>query len=143
MNLNYIIRPFSAIVLSVFMYSFSFAQHSVEKLAVIHRDIDQALLKITQLEPKSFDYSIKKKGANTHFSSQQPFGFLPENLMKVFPALVSQSTVDDRIGKNLYRKRSVLTTNDAGLIPVLVASIRELHTEIEKLKAEITALKSQ
>lgn len=143
MNFNYINKPLSVIFLSIFINSISYSQHSVKKLNVEYRDIDQALLKIAQLEPKIFDYSIKKKSTANHGLTRQPYGFVPENMMKVFPALVTQTTFDDRIGKNLNRKRNVLAINEAGLIPILVASIHELHSELEKLKIEIAAMKSQ
>ncbi|MEJ7589363.1 MAG: hypothetical protein WKI04_17545 [Ferruginibacter sp.] len=44
-------------------------------------------------------------------------------------------------GKNTYRNQTIHTINEASLIPVLVASIQELHGEIEQLKKEIEQLK--
>ncbi len=143
MSFTNIIKSFSFVLISVLTGSISYSQYSAEKPNVVHRDIDQALLKVTQLEPKIFDYSIKKKSTAKRDLISQPYGFVPENMMKVFPDLVSQTTVEDRVGKNLYRKRSVLTINDVGLIPVLVASIHELQAELERLKVEIAALKAQ
>jgi hypothetical protein len=140
MSARYTGKRIQFIVLSFFICGFSFAQYVPEEPKVTYRDIDQALLKIAQLEPKTLDYTVNKDRSDRSIG-RQPYGFAPENMREVFPALVSQTTVADRVGKNLYRKRSMLTINDAGLIPVLVASIHELHAEIEKLKAEITELK--
>ena len=141
MSAKYTGKRIPFIVLSFFICGFSFAQHLPEQPKITYRDIDQALLKVAQLEPKTFDYAVNKD-RNYGSSGWQPYGFVPENMREVFPALVLQTTVADRVGKNLYRKRSTLTVNDTGLIPVLVASIHELHAEIEKLKAEITELKA-
>jgi len=141
MSAKYTGKRIQFIVLSFFICGFSFSQHVPDEPKVTYRDIDQALLKVAQLEPKTFDYAANK-GRHEGSTVRQPYGFAPENMREVFPALVSQTTVADRVGKNLYRKRSMLTVNDAGLIPVLVASIHELHAEIEKLKTEITELKA-
>jgi len=141
MSAKYIGKCIPSFILAFFICSFSFAQHVLEGSKITHRDLDQALLKVAQLEPKTFDHAVNK-GSSEHSSGRQPYGFTPENMKAVFPELVSQATVADKIGKNLYRNRSVLTVNDTGLIPVLVASIRELHAEVEKLKAEIAGLKA-
>lgn len=141
MNAKYIDKCILLFILSFFIYGFSFAQHASEAPGITYRDLDQALLKVAQLEPKAFDHAVNK-GSSNRSLGRQPYGFAPENMREVFPELVSQATVADRIGKNLYRNRNVLTVNDTGLIPVLVASIHELHAEIEKLKADIVELKA-
>jgi len=141
MSAKYIDKCIPLFILLLFISSFSFSQHATKDPGVTHSDIDQALLKVAQLEPKAFDYAVNKSGSN-HSLKQQPYGFVPENMRKVFPELVSQAIVADKIGKNLYRNRSTLTVNDTGLIPILVASIHELQGEIEKLKAEISELKA-
>lgn len=141
MSARYINKRIPLFILSFFICSFSFSQHAVKEPKVIYSDIGNVLLKVAQLEPKTFDYAANK-GSGSLSSGRQPYGFAPENMRKVFPELMLQATVTDKIGKNLYRNRSVLTVNDTGLIPVLVASIHELHAEIEKLKTEIAGLKA-
>ncbi len=44
-------------------------------------------------------------------------------------------------GKNVYRNAQIKIIDDASLIPVLVASIKEQQQEIEKLKNEVEKLK--
>jgi hypothetical protein len=46
-------------------------------------------------------------------------------------------------GKNSYRTAKVKTMDMESLIPILVASIQEQQAEIEKLKAELKALKEK
>ena len=45
--------------------------------------------------------------------------------------------------KNNYRNTKIKTIEETDLIPVLVASIKELNAEINKLKTEIDALKKK
>jgi hypothetical protein len=104
--------------------------------------IDSPLQKIAQLQPKQFEYNaatfkhLKLKGG-------KQYGFIAEDVYAVFPDLVNEKSVSYRYGKNVYRNATIKTINEASLIPVLVASIKEQQAEIEKLKAEMLELKKQ
>jgi hypothetical protein len=85
-----------------------------------------ALNSLVKIDPIQFswneDSKIKSNGNN--------YGFRAQQVQKVYPDLVTE----DREGW--------LTVAYNGFIPVLAASVRELKTDIDALKAEIAALKS-
>lgn len=127
------------LIITTAIRSQNISDHSIKKNISA---IDQPLQKITQLEPKQFEYNtasfkhLKLKGG-------QQFGFIAEEVGAVFPHLVSERSISYRYGKNAYRNATIKTIVEAGLIPILVASIKEQQAEIEKLRTEIAALQKQ
>ena len=104
--------------------------------------INSPLNALMQLEPRVFEYETNKfKDAG--FKSGRQLGFLTDNMRAVFPGLVSNRYFSYMYGKNNYRQSSVPTIDAVGLIPLLVASIQEMNTEIERLKLEINTLKGK
>lgn len=102
--------------------------------------IDKPLSRILKLEPMAFEY--KKDQLYSHdFKTGKQYGFLAKNMQDVFPGMVSSKSISYMYGKNTYRESKIQIVDEASLIPVLVASIRELHDQIEHLKMEIQALK--
>lgn len=102
--------------------------------------IDDPLQRITQLQPRQFEYNTARF-SHLRLRKGTQYGFLAEDMQTVFPDLVNDKTVSYKYGKNVYRNATVKTINEAGLIPLLVASVKEQQTEIEKLKTEILELK--
>lgn len=102
--------------------------------------INSPLQRITQLQPKQFEYNA---AAFRHLKLKEgkQYGFIAEDIEAVFPTLVNEKSISYRYGKNVYRNATIKTINEASLIPVLVASIKEQQAEIEKLKAEMLELK--
>lgn len=104
--------------------------------------IDNPLQRLMQLEPKKYEYNVSDfKHLKLQAGSQ--YGFIAEDLQSVFPDLVKEKSVNYMFGKNVYRNSTIKTIDEASLIPVLVASIKEQQAEIEKLKMEILQLKKQ
>ena len=102
--------------------------------------IDQPLKSILKLEPMVFEYK-KDQVYSNDFKHGKQYGFFAKNMQEVFPGMVSSKSVSYMYGKNTYRESKIQTIDEVSLIPVLVASIRELHNEIEQLKMEIQALR--
>lgn len=71
------------------------------------------------------------------------YGFIAEDIAQTFPELVAEKSFSYMFGKNAYRTAKVKTVDEASLIPVLVASIKEQQEQIEKLKQEIENLKNK
>ncbi|MCF3111528.1 tail fiber domain-containing protein [Niabella sp. CC-SYL272] len=104
--------------------------------------IENPLQKIVQLEPKQFEYKAKVyKYLKLDEGAQ--YGFMAENVKAVFPHLVKEKKVAYMFGKNAYRDARVSTVDESGLIPVLVASIKQQQEEIERLKVELMKLKKE
>jgi hypothetical protein len=103
-------------------------------------DINTPLQKLVQLEPKVFEYNTEKY-KHLKLKSGKTFGFMSDNMQQVFPELVITKHSSYMFGKNIYRDTKMKTIDEASLIPVLVASIKEQQAEIEKLKKDIKELK--
>ncbi|MEO6734457.1 MAG: tail fiber domain-containing protein [Ferruginibacter sp.] len=104
--------------------------------------INSPLKNVLLLEPRIFEYDTDKF-KSLRLKEGKQYGFLAENVSEVFPALVTSKTINYMFGKNSYRNQTVYSVDAVGLIPVMVASIQELHTEIENLKKEIAGLKNR
>ena len=103
--------------------------------------IESPLQKILQLEPWQFQYRTENY-KYLKLSGGNQYGFMTDNVQAVFPDLVKEKKVSYSFGKNAYRNAAVKTIDETGLIPVLVASVKQQQEMIEALKAEIAALKS-
>lgn len=131
------------LLVAVFCSSVIYAQQLTDRSIKTNiTTIDNPLQKLTRLTPHQFEYDTQgfkflklKEGAQ--------YGFMAEDIQSVFPHLVNEKSVTYMFGKNVYRNAKFKTVDEAGLIPILVASIKEQQVEIEKLKTEITQLKHQ
>jgi hypothetical protein len=97
-----------------------------------------ALDKIKKLQPKVFNYrddgiySKMKLPGGTHF------GFIAQELEKVFPELVKESVFSQE-GSEEIKYKSITMIE---LIPVLIQGMKEQQQIIEDLKKEIEELKT-
>lgn len=104
--------------------------------------IDNSLQRLVQLEPKIFEYN-KTKFKDLQLPSGKQYGFMAENLQTVFPDLVTYRSYNYSVGKNSFRTAKVKEVDVESIIPILVASIKEQQSEIEKLKAEVQELRNK
>ncbi len=102
--------------------------------------ISSPLESINRLEPKVFEYD-KSKYTDLRLPAGKQYGFLAENVQAVFPDLVKYENHSYSVGKNAFRTAKVKTLDNESLVPILVASIQELQSQVEQLKAEIQLLK--
>jgi hypothetical protein len=104
--------------------------------------ISSPLKSLLRLEPRIYEYDTDKF-KNLRLKEGRQYGFLADNIEEVFPGMVNSKNFSYMYGKNTYRQASIRTVDEVSLIPVLVASIQELHQEIEKLKQEVNSLKAK
>ncbi len=102
--------------------------------------IDTPLKSLLQLQPKMYEFDTQKYKAFQLKKGIQ-YGFLAENVRYVFLDMVGAKSVTIIVGKNTYRNSLMQTIDEVSLIPVLVASIQELHMEIKLLKQQVQNLK--
>ena len=69
------------------------------------------------------------------------YGFNADQVQMVLPSLVYAKNGQYVGGKNLYKSYSRKMVDETGLIPILVASVKELQDQVNQLKAEIAQLK--
>ncbi|MFT3681469.1 MAG: tail fiber domain-containing protein [Ferruginibacter sp.] len=103
--------------------------------------VNNSLEKLVKLNPSIFEYDTKKfKHLNLKQGMQ--YGFVAEEVQLVFPELVKEKSIPFMFGKNTYRDASIKTVDESSLIPVLVASVKELQLQVESLKTELEKIKS-
>jgi len=104
--------------------------------------ISEPLKSVTALEPRVFEYNTAQF-SHLQLPQGAHYGFISEEFQQVFPELVGQKHYSYMQGKNLYKKAAVKTVDMEGLIPVLVASIKEQQKEIDQLRMELDELKKK
>ena len=121
--------------------STAYAQNVADKdIKTNVTDISGALEQLKQLEPVTYEYNTHKY-KQLHLGKGKKYGFLAEDIQAIFPEMVHNRHVSYIYGKNQHRTLVVKKMDTESLIPVLVASIKELEAEIEKLKSEISKIK--
>jgi len=142
MNRKIVVRTLGAFVF-LSIASVAGAQTLTDKdLKTGIAEIENPLQKIVQLEPKQFEYRAKDY-KYLKLDEGARYGFMDDNMKRVFPSLVKERKVSYMFGKNAYRDAKIQTIDESGLIPVLVASIKQQQEEIEQLKAELLKLKKE
>lgn len=98
------------------------------------KDLGSQWEQLSKLEPKKYYFKseLEKDADNLNPLS---FGFLAQDLMKVYPNLVT-TTFDSIQGEDKY------WVNYIGLIPILTSAVSELHRENEELKIELEKVSS-
>ena len=113
------------------------------------------LSKVLQLKPKKFEFftkeELKQKGLPSTYSTEGThFGLIAQELEEVFPELVSNVVHDinqDQSEQLEINSEPTLVTTKAinyqELTVVLLAALQKQQSDLDMLKAEIEALKSQ
>jgi hypothetical protein len=104
------------------------------------RPVNDATSQLNKLKPQAFEYKAEYN-KSLKLPAGRQFGFGIENVEAVFPQLVKSRTISYTAGKNFFKQAYVKEVEMEGLIPVLVASVKELQEQILQLKAEIQTLK--
>lgn len=119
----------------------SFSQTvSEQELKKNIQPLTSALNRLIQLKPSVYEFeTVKFKHLN--LAGGRKFGFLTDNVETIFPELVTQKKVSYMFAKNGFRNTTYKSVDEASLIPLLVASIKEQQQQIEELKAAIEELK--
>lgn len=103
-------------------------------------NITNALEKVKQLEPVTYEYNTHKYKL-LQLQEGKTYGFIADQFQNVFPEMVYDKHVSDLNSKQVHRDLIIKKMDIESLIPVLVASIKELEAEVEKLKAELNTAK--
>ena len=103
--------------------------------------VQNALETIQRLEPKRFEYNVKKYN-ELKLPAGQHYGFLAEDVQRLLPELVRAKSKSYMVGKNRYQTATVQDTDMVSLIPLLVAAIQEQQKQIDQLKQELRSTSS-
>jgi Chaperone of endosialidase/Secretion system C-terminal sorting domain len=95
--------------------------------------------KLSQLNPVSYNY-IQNNEVGLNLPAQLQHGFIAQELEKVYPELVQNllhPVFNEK--KEQTGTKSLKGVNYMGLISVLVASVKELNTEVKTLKEKLAS----
>ncbi len=95
---------------------------------------------LQKLTPVSFKYNDQDFPYLENPKAVQ-YGFNADQVQLVLPSLVYAKNGQYIGGKNLYKSYSRKIVDESGLIPILVASVKELQEQVNQLKSEIAQLK--
>ena len=113
---------------------------------ILKENIDSlraVLSELTRLRPISFEYTSDLKYQHMNLSSGRQFGFIAQEVEKVFPNLVitgSHPSAEELAGEEGGEPIVYKSINYVALIPVLVEAIKEQQEMIEQLKAQMNEL---
>lgn len=106
------------------------------------KPVENALGQVTKLQPVSFNYD-KSWAEKLKLSARPQYGFVGTDAKTAVPEIVSVQAKDYPAGKNAFKSATITKVDYENLVPLLVASIKEQQQQIEELKRELKALKSQ
>ena len=115
-----------------------FSNPSDERLKENINPLNSVLDKIMQVSVNT--YNFKKEYSYINLPQVKQYGFLAQNLQKIFPELV-QTAVDKSKGENnLFEYKTV---NYLGMIPILTKALQEEHMQRIQTEQELTDLKQR
>ncbi len=133
-------------------YTGSSSQASDAKLKSNVKDMEGALSKIQQLSAKTYTFKTSEY-SSLHLSSGTQFGFIAQDVEKIFPELVSTTAVpapESADGNSTAAPITFKGLNYVGIIPVVAQAVKEQseivdghYAELTKVKSELTDVKTQ
>jgi hypothetical protein len=126
------------------IFSLSASAQKVEEqdLKINIASINNPVERLAALQPIMFNYNLDKF-SKVKFPAIAQYGFETKAVSEKFPELIQRNTKTYSAGKNYFKSISFDDVDEASLIPVLVAAIKEQQLQIESLKADIEKLKSK
>lgn len=133
---------FAGIILMAAALNSSAQKINEQDLKVKVADITSSTAKLMSLKPVTFEYDLKKYPLLKLPAGNQ-YGFLAGNVQPQFPGMVTEIAKNYPSGKNNSAVARYDKVENAQLIPVLVAAIKEQQEAIELLKKEIAEMKEK
>lgn len=101
--------------------------------------INSALYRLSLLEGKHYTITTKTRDieGNIQEKKREQFGVIAQDLELVFPEMVQEKALFNNAGDDTLYK----TVDYIQLVPVLIEAVKELNTEVERLKKELETLK--
>lgn len=129
-------------------YTGSFTAPSDKRLKknIENLDTKSVLSKLSQLKSKTYEYDLEKY-PSMNFAKGKQIGFLAQDIQALFPEVVQEQrhvvfeTPGDRNSESSYI--NILGVDYIKMIPILTTAIQEQVTEIEDLRKENEAIKSE
>ncbi len=113
------------------------SESALKKQAVEIKGGNELLQKLTPITFKYNELDFQYLGNPKALQ----YGFNADQVQLILPSLVYAKNGQYLEGKNLYKTYSRKMVDASGLIPILVASVKELQEQLNQLKAEMAELK--
>ena len=114
------------------------------------KQLNDALTRLKQLPVKEFDFNADYAKQNKlNLPLQHQFGFIAQDVLKIFPNLVAGITapkIDNSVGAGRQKSTgstSFLAVNYISFIPLLTKAVQELSAQNDSIKNENTTLASK
>jgi Chaperone of endosialidase/Collagen triple helix repeat (20 copies) len=121
------------------LYTSTWLLASDKKFKKEFEPIDNVLASIQKVNPTTYMLDTEKN-AEMNFSETRQYGFIAQELEKIFPTLVENISLPI---KGSTEKNGFKAVNYIGMIPILTKAIQDQQTEIESLKSQNAAFKTQ
>jgi hypothetical protein len=128
--------------LSILTTSSSAQQISDKDLKKNTAPLANSLSYITQLQPVTYEYN-QDAFKQLHLPGGKQFGFITDDVKRVYPAAISKQNSWVTMGKNNQRAITTSQVDLEKLVPLLVGAIKEQQAEIEALKLEMQLLRTK
>ena len=116
-------------------YSGTISGPSDARLKENIQPIGNAISRLQQLVPSS--YTFKKEYSKMNLPKGTQFGFIAQDMEKVFPELVVTNYDKNQVKDGVFEFKSI---NYVGMVPVLTEAILEQQKQIDELKALVQKL---
>ncbi|MBK9146653.1 MAG: tail fiber domain-containing protein [Flavobacteriales bacterium] len=107
-------------------------------------ELTGAMAVVNELRPSTYHFAAPV-GLDIDLPTQLQYGFLAQEVEEVLPSLVGRTTFlgeVDSLGNVLSTQSTVRTLNYQGLIPVVVAALKEQHATIDSMQEQLQAAQS-
>jgi hypothetical protein len=105
-------------------------------------EIHNPLECLLTLEPQVYRYNTER-WKDIRLPAGNQYGLAPENVEIAFPELVRYQNHSYNARKNLFRTTKIKTVDTESLIPVLLASVKEMQGQLDKLRIELKVLRNE
>ena len=102
--------------------------------------ISGSLAAVSRLEPVTYEFN-RDEFKQLNLPGGTHYGFTADNVKQVLPSAVTTDAKWYTAGKNNQRAVTVNSVDLEKIVPLLVGAVKEQQAEIEKLRAEVNALR--
>jgi len=86
-----------------------------------------------RLRPKAYEYRPEFHDDNGPLPTGLQYGFIAQQVERIFPALVAEVNVDEQSPGGRTRRKRIKAINYQGFIAILIAVFQEQQRELRRL----------
>jgi hypothetical protein len=98
--------------------------------------------RVMRLRPKSYRYDRDYRVDGRPLPAGLQYGFIAQELARVFPALVVETDAEHAPKGGQRRKKRIKAVDYGGFVAILVAAVQEQQRTIEGLTRDVASLRA-